>query len=68
MNGKRARAIRKAIGYERPSPASKSGLSVSDRFNDDGTPILTFTQRSNPKANMYRLIKRGMTRGKFNVR
>ena len=68
MNGKKARAIRQAIDYERPSPASKSGITVTDRFNNDGTPVLVFTQRSNPKANMYRHIKRGLVRGAFDVR
>jgi hypothetical protein len=65
MNGRRARAIRKALNYTRPSPASESGISVSDRFNDDGTPVLVWKQRTNPKANLYRLIKRGYTRGRF---
>ena len=59
MNGKQAKAIRKALGIKKPTPASESGIYE----NENGQ--LMFRRRSNPVMNTYRFFKKGYVSGRF---
>jgi hypothetical protein len=58
MNGKQAKALRKALGIKKPSPMDGGGL-----YEKDGR--LYFRQAQNPAMNLYRNIKRRYIKGEL---
>jgi hypothetical protein len=58
MNGKQAKAIRKALAIKKPTPLEGGGV-----FEHEGK--LYFRQAKNPLMNLYRSIKRRYKRGEF---
>ncbi len=62
MNGKKAKFLRKQLSIKKPTEASKSGLYRD--YDECGNSQLKFRRRSNPDMNMYRHVKRVITRGR----
>lgn len=58
MNGKQAKAIRKALDIKKPTPMDGGGL-----YKENG--VLYFRQAQNPAMNLYRGIKRRYVRGEL---
>ena len=59
MNGKQAKALRKALRHNRPQPAMEQG----GLFQKDGRWY--FQQRRVPAENLYRSLKRRFVRGEL---
>ena len=58
MNGKKAKAIRRAIGKEKATPLDGGGLVKKDGKFVEKDGKLLYRLASNPQANSYRMFKK----------